>query len=64
MCKLFDEWKNEIEEYCKANTLSFEKALKAAKSWGKSDIALQYVDKEKTRTVILYLNKPSIPKNI
>lgn len=47
MSKLFDEWKDDIEAYCKANKLSFEKAQKSAKSCGKCDIALQYYDKEK-----------------
>lgn len=53
MCKLFDEWENEIKKYCKENMLNFEKARKLPKSWGKSDIALQYVDKEKGKKGLL-----------
>lgn len=44
MCKLFNQWENEIRDYCKNNNLDFEKAKKMPKSWGKDDIALQYVD--------------------
>ena len=47
MCRLFEEWENEIKNYCRENMLSFEKAKKMSKSWGKNDIALQYIDKEK-----------------
>ena len=44
MCKLFQKWQNEIKDYCLMNNLDFEKAKKMPKSWGKNDIALQYVD--------------------
>lgn len=44
MCKLFNLWENEIRDYCIKNNLDFEKARKMPKSWGKDDIALQYVD--------------------
>lgn len=44
MCKLFNLWENEIRDYCIKNNLDFEKAKKMPKSWGKDDIALQYVD--------------------
>lgn len=47
MCKLFSMYEKEIEDYCKANNLSFEKAKKFPKSWGKNDIWLQYHDPNK-----------------
>ena len=42
MCKLFDEWAPKIEEYCKNNNLSYEKAKAMSKCWSKKDIVLQY----------------------
>lgn len=42
MCKLFNDWSVQIKEYCDKNNLSFEKAQKMSKSWGKNNIALQY----------------------
>ena len=50
MCKLFEDWKPEIRKYCDENGLSFESAEKMAKSWGKNDIAILYIDKEKGKT--------------
>ncbi len=47
MCKLFDDWAMEIEAYCRANGLSFEKAKKLSKSWNKTSIGLAYHDPEK-----------------
>ena len=46
MCKLFDEWSAQIEEYCIKNNLSFEKAKKMSKCWSKNDIILQYFNPE------------------
>ncbi len=45
MCKLFNDWESEIKEYCLNNNLNYDKARHMAKSWGKNDIALQYIDK-------------------
>lgn len=53
MCKLFNEWEKEIKTYCLNNDLDFEKAKRLPKSWGKDDIALQYVDREKGRRGLL-----------
>ncbi|MGN0468507.1 MAG: hypothetical protein ACI4GY_07280 [Acutalibacteraceae bacterium] len=53
MCRLFDEWNSEIENYCIMNQLSYEKLQKMCKSWGKNDIAFQYVDKEKGKMGLL-----------
>ena len=44
MCKLFNDWSEEIKLYCQQNDLSFDKAQKMSKSWGKSDVILQYYD--------------------
>ena len=46
MCKLFDDWSAQIQEYCVENDLSFDKAKKMSKSWSKNDIALQYFNPE------------------
>ncbi|MEG0770319.1 MAG: hypothetical protein RR436_00345 [Clostridia bacterium] len=47
MCKLFEKWAPQIKECCEKNNLSFEKACKLSKAWGKDDIVLQYFDKSK-----------------
>lgn len=47
MCKLFSKHEKEIEEYCIANQLDFEKAKKLPQCWGKNDIWLQYHDPQK-----------------
>ena len=44
MCKLFNQWENEIRDYCINNNLNFEKAKKMPKCWGKDDLILQYFD--------------------
>lgn len=44
MRKLFNVWSDDIQQYCKSNGLSFEKAKKMVKCWGKSDLILQYYD--------------------
>ena len=44
MCKLFDDWSHEIEQYCKANQLDFEKAKRLSQCWGKDFVALQHFD--------------------
>ena len=46
MCKMFDDWSTQIEEYCIKNNLSFEKAKKMSKCWSKDDIILQYFNPE------------------
>lgn len=46
MCKLFNDWSNEIRKYCESNGLSFEKASKLSKCWGKDDLILQYFDSD------------------
>ncbi len=53
MCKLFSKYENEIENYCRQNNLSFEKAKSLPQCWGKNDIWLQYHDPEKGKTGLL-----------
>ena len=33
MCKLFDEWRNEIKDYCRQQGLNFDTAEKLSQSW-------------------------------
>ena len=44
MCQRFDEWANEIKEYCDKNNLSFEKAKTMSQSSNKTMLLLQYYD--------------------
>lgn len=44
MCKRFEEWKDEIKEYCENNNLSYEKAAKMVQSSNKTMLLLQYFD--------------------
>lgn len=46
MCARFDEWANEIQDYCVANGFDFDKARRLSKCWGKNDLILQYFDPE------------------
>lgn len=46
MCKLFDDWENEIRLYCQENDLDFEKLKKLSQCWGKDFLALQYYNPE------------------
>lgn len=61
MCKLFNDWATEIEEYCKMNHLDFNKAQALSKSWGKNDIFLQYYDKNKPNTGLGLLDETPMP---
>lgn len=44
MCKRFAEWKNEIENYCKENSLSFEKAKHMVMCENEDVLVIQYYD--------------------
>jgi hypothetical protein len=46
MCKLFEDWSPQIQRYCNEHNLSYEKAKRMSKCWGKNDIVLQYYDPE------------------
>ncbi len=47
VCKLFEEWSDEIRKYCESNGLSFDKAKHLSKCWGKDNVVLQYHDPQK-----------------
>lgn len=47
MCKMFNEWSDEIKKYCDDNGLSYEKATRLCKSCGKDFMFLQYYDPQK-----------------
>ena len=47
MCKLFDEWRNEIKDYCRQQGLNFDTAEKLSQSWNKNTVALSYRDPSK-----------------
>lgn len=47
MCKRFDDWSDEIREYCSKNGLNFEKAKALSKCWGKNDLILQHYSPDK-----------------
>ncbi len=47
MCKLFDDWSDEIKKYCEQNGLDFEKAKSSSKSWNRNTVLLGYYDKTK-----------------
>ena len=53
MCEIFEKHKLEIEKYCENNNLSFEKACQMGQCYGKNDLWLQYVDKEKGKKGLL-----------
>lgn len=53
MCKLFDDWSNEIRSYCRSNNLSYEKAEKLSQCWGENFLALQHYDPEKGNAGLL-----------
>lgn len=45
MCNRFEEWQNEIKDYCDQNALSFEKAKKMVMCENKDALILQYYDR-------------------
>ena len=47
MCKLFDELRSQIKEYCEKNDLSFEEAEKMSQSWNKTTVVLSSCDPTK-----------------
>lgn len=59
MCKMFDEWSDEIKKFCDDNGFSFEKALRLSQSWGtvrgcgRDVVVLQYFDPEKGKMGLL-----------
>lgn len=53
MCKLFEDFQEEIKKYCDINKLDFEKVKKSPKCWGKNDIYLQHYDPQKAKGGLL-----------
>ena len=53
MCRLFDDWANDIRSYCKQNDYDFEKVKKLSQCWGKGFLALQYHDESKGKKGLL-----------
>lgn len=53
MCKLFNEWQEQIKRYCDSNDLNFSKAEKMCKCWGKNNLFLQYHNPEKGKNGLL-----------
>ena len=47
MCKLFDDWSEDIRSYCQKNDFDFEKASRLSQCWGKDFGALQFHDPKK-----------------
>ena len=61
MCKLFNDWTPQIKEYCIQNNLSFEKAEKMSKCWGKNDVILQYYDENEENKGLGLLDETPMP---
>ncbi len=61
MCKLFDEWSNDIEKYCVLNNLSFEKVKNLAQSWAPNKLALAYQDPDPTKGRLGLLDDTPMP---
>lgn len=53
MNKIFEEYKDEIEEYCEKNGLSAEKVFHSARSYNNVRVFLQHVDHEKGKLGLL-----------
>ena len=66
MCKLFEDWSEEIRQYCLANGLSDETARNLSQCWGSNFLALQFYDPnqgkdglrdETPKTLVLLIRK-------
>lgn len=53
MCKLFEDWSDDIQQYCQKNNLDFDKAKKLSQCWGSNFLALQFHDPEKGKMGLL-----------
>ena len=42
MCKLFDDWTNEIKKYCDDNNYDFELAKNLSQSWNQNTVVLYH----------------------
>lgn len=61
MCKLFDDWAKDIEEFCIANNYSFDKAKKLSQCWSNDFLALQYFDPKSERGKLGLLDETPMP---
>lgn len=61
MCKLFDDWSSEIQNYCINNNLSFEKAKKMSQCWGSNFLALQFFDETNEKGKLGLLDETPMP---
>lgn len=61
MCKLFDNWSEEIRNYCIENKLSFEKAKNLSQCWGKDFLALQFFDPNNQNGELGLLDETPMP---
>ncbi len=58
MSKIFDRWRGEIEAYCVANGLDFQKALTMCQAFGKDSLILQYHTPSKAN-IVMDCSKPA-----
>lgn len=49
----FETYAQAVEAYCKQNNLSFQKAKKMCKAYGRNDMLLQYHDPQKGKRGLL-----------
>lgn len=61
MCKLFDNWSDEIRNYCNENNLNFEKAKSLSQCWGKDFLALQFFDPNNQNGKLGLLDETPMP---
>lgn len=53
MCKLFEDWSDDIHNYCQNNNFNFEKLKTLSQCWGKDFLAFQYYDRSKGKNGLL-----------
>lgn len=53
MCKLFDDWTNEIKEFCVENGYDFNAAKNLSQSWNNNTVVLFYCDSSKATDGLL-----------
>lgn len=53
MCARFEEWKDDIREYCERNGLSYQKACGMVKGANDNMLVLQFHDPEKGKMGLL-----------
>lgn len=50
MCKIFEEYKSRIKDYCEANNLDFDRLGKMSKAYNQESLAFLYFDKSKAHS--------------